>query len=86
MTARRANRATRRQHMIRVDTVTFPRTAIVTGPVQILQPRLRALAIGYQYDAPRHGFRIPIQHVDDLCAALETLDRCRVDLVMAGWS
>jgi hypothetical protein len=73
---------------LRPQTVRVEQTrhsGVLYGPVRVVHPAITQTGSPYQYDGLLHAYRVPLQRLDDVLAAIE-LDGHHVDMRMPGWS
>jgi hypothetical protein len=54
------------------------RSAVLYGPVRVIHPVLRRLAVPWQFDHRRRAYLVPVQRIDDVMVGIE-LDGHNVD-------
>ncbi len=68
-------------------TVTVEQTrhsAVISGPVRVVHPAIKAVGCAWQYDHRRHAYLVPRRHLDDVSVAIELAGH-HVQLEMSPW-
>jgi len=61
------------------------RSGVLYGPVRAIHPAITQVGSPYQYDGLLHAYKVPLQRLDDVLAAIELAGH-HVDVQMVGWS